>query len=558
MRVLIYTGYQKLPFNKNTWLELGAGGTEYSVIKLADYLFAEGHDVIVSGEVISDNCDGVLYQHITELEENQHFDVVIATAYIHYIPLLESLNVTYDKSFFWIHNEEFYPWYNGEELPNKGMDYLTDSRITSVVAVSNYHKTLLIKTYPEIENKIVVIENAIDPYDWQNIDTPRYENKFIYTSAPDRGLKELLEIWPQILEMIPNASLWVATPPYALDWYEDYKGLYDGVHFLDNLSPTELYTQIKSSEYWIYPSQYIETYCITALEMMYGGVKIVSTDTGNLMNLLLGNAAIVSTISDTELLKNRILEKFKYLYNNKTLQVVNQNTSYEYAKNQTWPIRIEDWVNLLETGGKLHPELYTYFEDPQAWIERFITYSARTKEWELITDEPFDNCFSFPLFTEEFCKMIREEAEHCRCWTTDRHDNYPTTDMVLDVIGLHDTYMEILRLFVMPFSIYMWALEGRGWDDMQSENFLAKYVPSAQGHLSIHHDSSDITCLIQLSDLDEYEGGGTWFRRQKKLIKNPIGYATIHPGNITHKHGARAVTKGTRYIIVSFMKNLER
>ena len=30
----------------------------------------------------------------------------------------------------------------------------------------------------------------------------------------------------------------------------------------------------------------------------------------------------------------------------------------------------------------------------------------------------------------------------------------------------------------------------------------------------------------------------------------------ITPGNITHKH-ARATTKGTRYIIVSFMENRE-
>ena len=110
----------------------------------------------------------------------------------------------------------------------------------------------------------------------------------------------------------------------------------------------------------------------------------------------------------------------------------------------------------------------------------------------------------------------------------------------------------------MPLSVYMWALEGNGWDNLKSENFLAKYVPSAQGHLSIHHDMSDITCLVQLSDESEYEGGGTWFRRQRELVKNPIGYATLHPGNITHKHGARAVTKGTRYIIVSFMNNTER
>jgi hypothetical protein len=259
-----------------------------------------------------------------------------------------------------------------------------------------------------------------------------------------------------------------------------------------------------------------------------------------------------------EILKSKIFEEFKYLYNNKSLQQLNQETAYNFAKNESWENRIGKWVDVIKNNGKLHPELYTYNENPQAWINRFVTYSARTKEWDLITDEPFDNCFSFPLFTEEFCKMIREEAEHCECWTTNRHENYPTTDMVLETIGLHDTYLEILKQFVMPLSIHMWALNGKGWDNMSSENFLAKYTPDAQGHLGIHHDSSDITCLIQLSDFNEYEGGGTWFKRQKKLVKNSIGYATLHPGNITHKHGARAVTKGKRYIIVSFMKNLER
>ena len=168
------------------------------------------------------------------------------------------------------------------------------------------------------------------------------------------------------------------------------------------------------------------------------------------------------------------------------------------------------------------------------------------------------NTFTFPLFTSEFCKMIREEAEHANSWTVDRHEFYPTTDMILQTIGMHGIYMEVLREFVMPVSKYMWALDGEGWDDLQSENFLARYTPDAQGHLSIHHDSSDITCLVQLSDLDEYEGGGTWFRRQRELVKNGIGYVTIHPGNITHKHGARAVTEGARYIIVSFMKNPKR
>jgi len=65
----------------------------------------------------------------------------------------------------------------------------------------------------------------------------------------------------------------------------------------------------------------------------------------------------------------------------------------------------------------LHPELYSYKYDKIGWLERFVAYDARIREWDLISDEQFDGCFTFPLFTPEFCKMIREEAEHSKKWT---------------------------------------------------------------------------------------------------------------------------------------------
>ena len=160
-----------------------------------------------------------------------------------------------------------------------------------------------------------------------------------------------------------------------------------------------------------------------------------------------------------------------------------------------------------------------------------------------------------PLFTQEFCEKVREEAEYSKSWTTDRHEFYPTTDMLLETIAMDRIYYEVLKEYVIPASVYAFQLDGVGWDVMTSEDFLAKYVPDAQGHLSLHHDASNITALVTLSNFEEYEGGGTYFSHQKKLIKEKQGYVSIHPGNITHKHGARATTKGTRYIIVSFMKN---
>ena len=795
MKVLFVVGYQKEPFNINTWLSKGLGGSEYCVIKLAHKFLENGHSVMIAGNVESTYTQGVnylTYQELKEHHQGEHFDVVIAINYIHYIKELEESNITYNSSYFWIHNMEFYPYWNGLTLENNGINYLEDPRLTNIIAVSDYQANKLEKKYPQMLGKIKVIENAIDPDDFIKNPSEKEYGKFVYTSSAERGLENLLNIWPKIKELIPNATLWVATPPYALDVYENYKGFYDGVHFVDNLPPSELYKLINSAEYWLYPSKYDETYCITALEMMMGEVKILSTDSGNLLNLLQGKAHIVSDI-------NYFFDEFKYLHKNTALQSLNLKNAKLYAEKQNWNVRFQSWMQVIEesntslkldcvyiialeenfdqesrwmselkkfqldprtpvvihkavngsrisqdwmnqngykkyqnwklpnvdTGwygrdilpgelgcaishitvwedalknnyenilvleedfqvldrflvddfkslpsdwdlfylgkntlsgfedietelprikksapsynthayllnksgikkllskpfkqnlftpddffiatysphpyrndlgfiesdvnaytlrndlhicvqtnnfktsttenihkmNKLHPELYSFHENLEAWVDRFVTYSAKTKEWDLISDEPFDNVFLFPLFTSEFCTMVREEAEYVNNWTLDRHANYPTTDMLLDTLGLHDVYMEVLRRYVMPFSIYMWGLEGKGWDKLKSENFLAKYTPNAQGHLSIHHDSSDITCLVQLSDISEYEGGGTWFWRQKKLVKSPIGYCTIHPGNITHKHGARAVSNGVRYIIVSFMNNLER
>ena len=63
--------------------------------------------------------------------------------------------------------------------------------------------------------------------------------------------------------------------------------------------------------------------------------------------------------------------------------------------------------------------------------------------------------------------------------------------------------------------------------------------------------------LINLNP-GEFKGGGTWFPKYNYLA-NPteIGMCTLHPGNITHKHGARPVTEGTRYVVVSFIKNAD-
>lgn len=205
------------------------------------------------------------------------------------------------------------------------------------------------------------------------------------------------------------------------------------------------------------------------------------------------------------------------------------------------------------------PTLHSYFEDKQAWVHRYLAPGVKDKQWDLLADEPITHVYCVSFFNRRFCDEVRELAEKSGTWTTKRHVNYPTTDMLLESIGLEAIYADLLKEYVIPLCVHKYGLQGRGWADMTSENFVARYTPETQGYLAIHHDAADISALVNLSEPDlDYEGGGTWFWHQRTLYRPAMGSLSVHPGNITHKHGARAVTAGKRYILVSFMNQSTR
>ena len=84
-----------------------------------------------------------------------------------------------------------------------------------------------------------------------------------------------------------------------------------------------------------------------------------------------------------------------------------------------------------------------------------------------------------------------------------------------------------------------------------AEDFIAKYTDEDQSALDIHHDHADYSFTVCLNT--DFEGGGTWFPRQQILANPKSGYCTLFP-SVTHRHGGRPTTKGTRYIIVSFCR----
>lgn len=188
-----------------------------------------------------------------------------------------------------------------------------------------------------------------------------------------------------------------------------------------------------------------------------------------------------------------------------------------------------------------------------AWRETYLQPGAKSREWELLIDEPIFNVAHFPFLTPELCSLLIDQAEMHGTWTKKRHEFYPTTDMLLRDMGAYDLWEGLMNDYIHPLAKWFFALEGDKWDKMKIEPFIVKYIPREQPQLNFHHDWAHYSTVMTLNEA--FTGGGTYFRRQKQLIKGAPGEISLHPGEVTHKHAARPVLTGTRYVIITFCRN---
>lgn len=369
MKILIYTGYHSTTLSKGKYLNEGIGGTEYCAIKLAEALVRKGHIVVISGYVKNEVVDGVHYIHLEDLQRYQspmsfndnkirgyaHYDVVIAQQYIHYFKELARKRITFDKSLFWLHNEDtWYSWYRGKVMKNNGREYLYRGDMNGVVGVSKYHEDILKdyfkalgSTTRDFNTYIHSIDNAIDLSDWNDQYYNKIPGRIIWSSAPDRGLNLILENWSKWKRIVPELSLVVACPPYSSDWSKGDVNQ-DGVEWVGSLSPSRLREEQLKAEYWVYSSDYKETYCITALEAMMAKCKIITNGAGNIINLMDGgkNGTVIDNNPDNiigTIVRDRNDKTFAYKNRIKLQQ------AHQFATNQNWNTRVNEWLDLIES-----------------------------------------------------------------------------------------------------------------------------------------------------------------------------------------------------------------
>jgi len=270
-----------LPFHGRSLEEGSLGGSETAFIYMARALAKLGHSVHAfcvcpkPGEY-----DGVHYHPIEQARKQiltMPYDIIIASRWPEFLrePGNSGLRI------MWCHDTLV------DVNRFMGSLYQTDE----VLFLSKYHQENYKRHIPEVEQFSWITRNGVDRDTIAANIRPKIKGKVIYTSRPERGLHYLLsDIFPLMLNNNPDLVLHYCN--YDLKGMQvppDVEGKINAcaelarrfpkkVVNLGSLTKAELYQEISSSELLLYPTDFPEISCITAIEAQACGTPIITTD----------------------------------------------------------------------------------------------------------------------------------------------------------------------------------------------------------------------------------------------------------------------------------------
>ena len=286
---LVFFSVGSLPFTGNTISEKPLGGTETSVIHLANGLSKDYNVIVVCSCPSPGLYQDVIYLDISDISMLSNIVIDVAIVY-KMMPHLFFANFkeTYNpgKLIFWAHDYPMYTDYNPSFIDSAKL-------FDAIVCVSNDHRNALLTRFPLVidEDKVFAITHGVDTELYKDrLEIKKNKNQFYYSSTPFRGLEILIELFPKIKEKVPDATLKICSSLEVYNIKDDtkYKYLYDkcktieGIDYVGGLKQKDLAKIAMESELMLYPSIFAETCCLSVLEAQTAGTPVICSDLGAL------------------------------------------------------------------------------------------------------------------------------------------------------------------------------------------------------------------------------------------------------------------------------------
>lgn len=278
----------------------GVGGAELSMMTWAETMAARGHQVrVYNNPDTPGDYDDVSYLPQDDFERRYNRDVLI----VYRSPTPDVKNVRAGVKIHWSTDQYTMGDYSKDIVPF----------VDKVICISPYHmadyqsrlvaalssgKWPMENWIPDINatlqntvnaplEKITYIDLGVRLQDYP-LEMEKVLNRFIFCSVPDRGLTVIRQIWPQIKEALPDATL-VITSDYRLWGSHPGNSTHrlnllgvDGIVFLGAIERHELARHQAQAQIHLYPCLYDELFCISAAECQAVGAVPITSDAGAL------------------------------------------------------------------------------------------------------------------------------------------------------------------------------------------------------------------------------------------------------------------------------------
>jgi len=278
-------------WNATKVINEGMGASEETIVYLARQFGRNERNVEVYGPLPHETLveeevrDGVKYWPREQLRKIPHdATVVISRAPNFGANLPQATGHQHDRIL----------WLQDTDYDDLNLD--TAKAYRKIIVLSEWHKNLVQSTTGIEAEKFQVINNFLLPEHFRLADPPKREpHHFIYASSPDRGLIDLLRIWPKIIERWPDATLdvfygWrgcirlaaMAAPGWVGAYRKirtEYQALryQKGINDRGMVSHDLIAREMMRASAWIYPTSFNETFCSNAIKARAAGCVPVTT-----------------------------------------------------------------------------------------------------------------------------------------------------------------------------------------------------------------------------------------------------------------------------------------
>lgn len=258
------------------------GGSETACIEMAENIkrLRPDLDVIIYNSVQTRRTiNGVDYCPFPESE--MYF--MHAKPWLH-IAWRHTFKVTDAPTFIWSH-----------DLQTPGVE--NTQNYNKVMCLTPFHKSYMHATQGVPLDKIYTTKNGLNPSKFKELgEIVKDPNKVIFSSSPDRGMDRAILITREARKKFPELKLHLFYGIEHLDKYgrsdlrqhleKMIKENSDFVVYHGATEQKELLKHMKEAAVWLYPSDWVETCAITAMEVMGCGAYPIVRKIGGVVDTI--------------------------------------------------------------------------------------------------------------------------------------------------------------------------------------------------------------------------------------------------------------------------------